>query len=66
MKLVVFDMDGVLTEYFSSWVRVHEHFGTDNDEALRLYMEGKIDDEEFMRRDIALWTPEMKASQASI
>ena len=56
MKLVVFDMDGVLTEYFSSWVRVHEHFGTDNDEALRLYMEGKIDDEEFMRRDISLWT----------
>ncbi len=56
MKLVVFDMDGVLTEYFSSWVWVHEHFGTDNDESLRLYMEGKIDDEEFMRRDIALWT----------
>ena len=56
MKLVVFDMDGVLTDYFSSWVWVHEHFGTDNDEALRLYMEGKIDDEEFMRRDIALWT----------
>ncbi len=56
MKLVVFDMDGVLTEYFSSWVWVHEHFGTDNDESLRLYMEGKIDDEEFMRRDIELWT----------
>jgi phosphoserine phosphatase len=56
VKLVVFDMDGVLTEYFSSWVWVHEHFGTDNDESLRLYMEGRIDDEEFMRRDIELWT----------
>ena len=56
MKLVVFDMDGVLTEYFSSWVWVHEHFGTDNDESLRLYIEGRIDDEEFMRRDIELWT----------
>ncbi len=55
MKLAVFDMDGVLTEYFSSWVRVHEHFGTDNDESLRAYIAGEIDDLEFMRRDIALW-----------
>ncbi len=61
MKLAVFDMDGVLTEYFSSWVWVHEHFGTDNDEALRLYMEGEIDDEEFMRRDISLWTSRHEA-----
>lgn len=55
MKLTVFDMDGVLTEYFSSWVWVHQHFGTDNDESLRAYIAGEIDDLEFMRRDIALW-----------
>ena len=55
MKLVVFDMDGVLTDYFSSWVWVHEHFGTNNDESLRAYINGEIDDLEFMRRDIALW-----------
>ena len=55
MKLIVFDMDGVLTEYFSSWVWVHEHFGTNNDESLEAYLKGEIDDLEFMRRDIALW-----------
>ena len=55
MKLVVFDMDGVLTEYFSSWVWVHEHFGTNNDESLEAYLRGEIEDMEFMRRDIALW-----------
>ena len=58
MKLVVFDMDGVLTEYFSSWVWVHEHFGTNNDESLEAYLKGEIDDLEFMRRDIALWMRE--------
>ncbi len=60
MKLIAFDMDGVLTEYFSSWVWVHEHFGTDNDEALRAYIAGKIDDLEFMRRDINLWKERKK------
>ncbi len=55
MKLVVFDMDGVLTEFFSSWVWVHKHFGTDNERSVKDYLEGRIDDEEFMRRDIALW-----------
>jgi len=54
-KLIIFDMDGVLTKAGSSWVAVHDHFGVNNEAALKLYLEHKIDDMEFMRRDIALW-----------
>jgi len=53
--LVAFDMDGVLVDYRSCWTWVHDHFHVDNEEALNLFIEGKIDDMEFMRRDIALW-----------
>mgnify|MGYP005858767653 CR=1 FL=1 len=53
--LVVFDMDGVLVGPRSSWRIVHEHFGTSNEESFLAYMQGEIDDLEFMRRDIALW-----------
>ncbi|MBI5000565.1 MAG: HAD-IB family phosphatase [Euryarchaeota archaeon] len=54
-KLVVFDLDGTLVDCESSWVFVHRHFGLDNDASLELYLRGEIDDEEFMRSDIALW-----------
>lgn len=54
-SLVVFDMDGVLVDTISTWVWVHQHFGVNNDAALKLFLEKKIDDMEFMRRDIALW-----------
>jgi phosphoserine phosphatase len=54
-KLVVFDFDGVIADTISSWVWVHEHFGVNNDASLELYLDDKIDDLEFMRRDIALW-----------
>jgi phosphoserine phosphatase len=57
--LAVFDMDGVLVEPRSSWRTVHGHLGTENEEAYRLYMEGLIDDPEFMRRDIAVWKGRM-------
>lgn len=53
--LVAFDMDGVLVEYNSSWVWIHRHFGVSNETALQDFIEGRIDDLEFMRRDIALW-----------
>jgi phosphoserine phosphatase len=53
--LVAFDMDGVLVDYSSCWTWVHHHFGVDNEPALLSFVEGKIDDREFMRRDIALW-----------
>jgi phosphoserine phosphatase len=54
-RLVVFDMDGVLADAESSWVYVHQHFGVDNENSLHAYLEGEIDDLEFIRRDIALW-----------
>jgi len=57
-RLVIFDMDGVLTDHISSWMFVHEHFGVDNEKSYYDYIEGKIDDLEFMRRDIALWLRE--------
>jgi phosphoserine phosphatase len=59
VKLAVFDMDGVLVEPRSSWRIVHRQLGTENEEAYRLYMEGRIDDPEFMRRDIAVWKERM-------
>jgi phosphoserine phosphatase len=55
VKLVVFDMDGVLADIESSWVYVHRHFGVNNDHSLYAYLRGEIDDLEFIRRDIELW-----------
>lgn len=57
IRLAAFDMDGTILEHNSSWVAIHQHFGTGRKAAtsLRLYTEGKIDYREFMRRDIASW-----------
>lgn len=54
-KLVAFDLDGVIVAEWSSWEWVHKHFSVDNTCSLNAFIEGKIDDMEFMRRDIALW-----------
>jgi phosphoserine phosphatase len=54
-KLIMFDLDGVLTAIESSWCWVHDHFGVDNEDSLRAFLAGEIDDLEFMRRDIGLW-----------
>jgi phosphoserine phosphatase len=59
-KLVVFDLDGVLADAVSSWCWIHDHFGVNNDASLREFLEGKIDDQEFMRRDIELWLNQRK------
>ncbi len=48
-------MDGTLVDVDSSWGEVHRRFGHDNTEALRLFLADRIDDEEFIRRDIELW-----------
>ena len=53
--LVAFDMDGVLVDYSSCWTWVHHYFGVDNEPALLSFVNGEINDMEFMRRDIALW-----------
>ena len=55
IKLVVFDMDGTIIEPRSSWAMIHEHFGTDNTEMLKLYIDHKISDKEFVKADIKLW-----------
>jgi len=54
-KLVVFDMDGVLIDHISSWTWVHDKLEVNNDEAFELFKAGKIDEMEFIRRDIGLW-----------
>lgn len=48
-------MDGVLTREESSWVAVHKHHGLTNDESLHAFLNGEIDDQEFIQRDVALW-----------
>jgi len=55
--LAAFDMDGTVLEHESSWVALHKAFGTteSGEASLKLYANGKIDYEEFMRRDIASW-----------
>ncbi len=53
--LVAFDLDGVIVAERSSWEWVHKHFGVDNNDALLEFVGRKIDDAEFMRRDIRLW-----------
>lgn len=55
IRLVCFDLDGVLVEQESSWVSVHRHFGVNNDESLHAFLEGRIGEEEFIHRDVALW-----------
>lgn len=54
-KFVAFDLDGVLVDERSSWEWVHLYFGVSNKEGYDLFMDGKIDDLEFMRRDIRMW-----------
>jgi phosphoserine phosphatase len=55
LKLVAFDMDGVLLDYRSSWTWVHDHFGIDNRATVDAWVRGEIDETEFMRRDISAW-----------
>lgn len=53
--LVCFDMDGTLTRLRSSWAWIHQCLGVSNEEAYRAFVNGEIDEPEFMRRDIAKW-----------
>lgn len=55
LKLVVFDMDGVLVDTKSSWYYLHSYFGTDNLENIKQYNQRQIDYLEFMKKDISLW-----------
>ena len=55
LRLVAFDMDGTLVDVDSSWAAVHRHFDDHNNEGLRRFLANEIDDEEFIRTDIAVW-----------
>ena len=55
LELVLFDMDGVLTDIISSWKYIHDFFKTSNDRSVDEYLKGKINDMEFIKRDVSLW-----------
>lgn len=55
IELVVFDMDGVITNTISSWKFIHDYFGSSNERSVDDYLKGKIDDMEFIKRDVSLW-----------
>jgi phosphoserine phosphatase len=55
IDLVLFDMDGVLTDTISSWKYIHEYFGCSNERSVDEYLRGEIDDMEFIKRDVTLW-----------
>ena len=66
IKLVVFDMDGVVVDVRSSWGFIHDYFDVSNNKSVDAYLRGKIDDLEFIRRDVGLWmskTGSMKKSK---
>lgn len=57
VRLVVFDVDGVLVPIHSSWGYLHEHYGS-VEEAKRnmeLYMKGVINYYEWMKLDVGAW-----------
>lgn len=60
IELVLFDMDGVLTDTISSWKYIHDYFGTSNEISVDAYLRGKIDDMEFIKRDVSLWREDGK------
>lgn len=55
IDLLIFDMDGVLTDTISSWKFIHDYFGSSNERSIDDYLKGKIDDLEFIKRDVSLW-----------
>ena len=61
LKLVFFDMDGVLLDTVSSWRYIHEYFGTTNERSIMPYLRGDIDYLEFIRRNVSLWKTNEKA-----
>ena len=52
IKIIVFDMDGVLVNIKSSWTIIHNEFNVDERETFRRYLRGEFDYLEFMRKDI--------------
>ncbi len=55
IKMVVFDMDGVLVDVASSWQAIHRAFEVDNEENFQRHQQGQTTYSEFMQSDIRLW-----------
>lgn len=60
VRLVVFDVDGTLTQHSSVWWRLHELFDTTKEGRLYYdqYFAGEINYEQWADYDAALWTGE--------
>ena len=67
-KLAAFDMDGTLLEGYGCWVKIHRYFDTLHigNSNLREYDEGRMDYEEFMKRDINAWLARRKVHVSEI
>ncbi len=65
VRMVIFDMDGVLVPIRSSWGYIHEKLGVADraKRVLELYEKGEIDYIEWMRLDTSLW---VEATQGRI
>ncbi len=53
-RLICFDMDRVLVDHLSTWQYVYDRMGINNDEAFELYNQGKLDEWDWLKLDIAL------------
>jgi phosphoserine phosphatase len=62
IRLVLFDVDGVLVDSRSSWQVIHEVLGVkeEADLATRMYLEGIIDYVGWMKHDTGLWARRRK------
>ncbi len=57
-KLIAFDLDGVLVRVKSSWEYLHDYFGVSKRDREKNYLDyvwGRIDYDEWIRRDVELW-----------
>ena len=53
-KLVCLDMDRVLVDHLSTWQFVYDQLGISNDESFELYNQGKLDEWDWIKLDLAL------------
>ena len=52
--LVCFDMDRVLVDHMSTWQYVYDRLEISNEEAFNLYNQGKLDEWDWLKMDLAM------------
>jgi len=55
VKIIIFDMDGVLVDISNSWQFVHKSFNVNGRDNFRRFLDNEISYGEFMEADINLW-----------